>query len=179
MRIVLVLIALNLAFLGSEAQTTVPVPEYPKEYRWNTTEEYQASEKDIEKCLKWLCNTPYGIEMVARSEMNAYVLTWIAGCPYLEVNLDTKHFPFLQEDEDLLFSMIHGMALYQLKHMNKEDREKIYLAGLEVVADLVAQSESKSKEKYTKDLLKAHRKGKMKEYVKELLNGKNESVTEH
>ncbi|MFZ4784031.1 MAG: hypothetical protein ACOYLH_01055 [Flavobacteriales bacterium] len=172
-------IVLCLAWLGIIAQSVIPVPEYPKEYRWNTTEEYQASEKDIEKCLKWLCNSPYGIEMVARSEMNAYVLTWIAGCPYLEVKLDTQFFPFLKEDDDLLFSMIHGMALYQLKHMNKEDQEKIYLEGLEVVADLVAQSESKSKEKCTKDLLKAHRRGKMKEYVKELLNGKNESVTEH
>lgn len=155
------------------------MPEYPKEYRWNTKEEYQASEKEIEKCLKWLCSSPYGSEMVARSEINAYVLTWIAGCPYLEVKLDTKYFPFLQEDEELLFSMIHGMALYQLKHMNKDDQEKIYLAGLEVVADLVAQSESKSKEKYTKDLLKAQRKGKMKEYLKELLNGKSESHIEH
>lgn len=144
-------------------------PEIPVEYNWSTQEEYRASKDDIEKCLKWLCTTPYGLEVVKRSEINAYVMTWLAGSPDITVNLDVKFFPFLQENQELLFTMIHGMAYYQLNHPNEKSQEKIYLKGLETICDLANQSEELKKAKYLKALLKADKKKELKPYLDELL----------
>jgi len=144
-------------------------PEIPVEYNWSTPEEYDASKDDIEKCLKWLCTTPYGLEVVKRSEINAYVMTWIAGSPELTVSLDAKLFPFLQENQELLFTMIHAMAYYQLNHPNEKTPEKIYLKGLETSCELANQSEELKKAKYLKALLKANKKKELKTYLDELL----------
>ncbi len=145
-------------------------PEIPAEYNWTTQEEYRASKDDIEKCLKWLCTTPYGLEVVKRSEINAYVMTWIAGNPEINVNLDAKYFPFLQENQELLFTMIHAMAYYQLNHPNEKSQDKIYLKGLETICVLANQSEELKKAKYLKALLKADKKKELKAYLEELLS---------
>lgn len=159
---------LILASLKGESQVCKS-PDIPTEYHWTTPEEYRASKDDVEKCLRWLCTTPYGLEVVKRSEINLFVMTWIAGSPDLTVSLDVKNFPFLQENQELLFSMVHGMAYYQLNHPNEKSQERIYLKGLETVCELSLQSEELSKEKYLKPLLKAYKKKELKVYLEELL----------
>ncbi len=164
----IVLVSLFFSALTGRAQVC-KAPEIPAEYNWTTPDEYRASKDDMEKCLKWLCTSPYGLEVVKRSEINAYVMTWIAGSPELTVNLDVKFFPFLQENQELLFTMVHAMAYYQLNHPNEKSQEKIYLKGLETICYLANQSEELKKAKYLKALLKADKKKELKPYLDELM----------
>lgn len=173
-----IVFAAFLFFVNKGITQVVKLPEIPMEYAWNSPEEYRASKDDIEKCLRWLCTTPYGLEVVKRSEVNAYVMTWVAGSPELTVNLDVKYFPFLLENQELLFTMIHGMAYYQLNHPNEKSQEKIYLKGLETICELSNQSEELTKAKYLKPLLKAHKKKELKTFLAELLKSSKSEGSE-
>ncbi len=147
------------------------LPEVPKEYAWNTTAEYQAEQENIEKCLKWLCNNPLGDSIALRSEVNAYVMQWLAGAPFMELVVDSKSIPFIEEHEELLFTYIHGKAFYLLKHLNEKDQDKLHMKGLEIVCSLAQQSDELSQSKALRPMLRAYRRGQLKNFVKEQKGG--------
>ncbi len=147
-------------------------PELPEKYEWNTAEDY-ANDKDlVKKTLRWLCNTPLGVEVQKRSVANAFVLEWLAGTPELTMNVDTRVLPFETDHPELLYTFMHGMALYMLEHPKETDQIKLHTQGLKVVAELALSSKELSKSRSLKRLLRADRKNKLREYTKELLEEK-------
>jgi hypothetical protein len=95
------------------------------------------------------------------------VLFWIAGTPDLRVEVDTDVLPFVKENEELLYPVIHGMALYQLRHPKEKDSVKLHVEGLKTLAALVDQSESLRKERYLREVMRAYNREELKEYVDE------------
>jgi hypothetical protein len=151
------------------------VPEIPVDYSWNSAAEYARDQSKVREVLKWLCKTPLGVEVQKRSEANLFVMEWIAGSPGFTLKLSTVVLPeFPIGQEQLMYSYIHGAALYAMDHPNEQDSVRFAVEGLKVLARLVEQSESLSKERAMRPLLKAFRKNKLKEYAL-----KNWSGTEH
>jgi hypothetical protein len=144
-----------------------PCPDLPDYSWWKKASDYAVSRDSVEKVLTWLCRTPFAVFPIERSEANACVLFWIAGAPDLIVDIDTDVMPFVKENEELLYPVIHGMALYQLKHPKEKDPVKLHMEGLKTLAALVDQSESLRKERYLREVMRAYHRDKLKEYVDE------------
>lgn len=146
-------------------------PKIPSAYSWSADEDYSKDEDLIKKTIKWLCVTPLGVDVQQRSLANAYVMEWLAGAPQIKINITTAHLPFYEAHPDLLFPFLHGIALFKMNKPGITDQLTLYTEGMDVVASLTQQSKELSKSKVLKPLLKAYKKKRMKEYVKQILEG--------
>lgn len=144
-------------------------PKIPETRTWYSTLEYAQEEKKVEEVVKWLCRTPWGMSASTRAEANFYVLAWLTGTPTVTLNVNTKLLPeIIATEEQLLFSFMHGALLYTIQ-TKQPDSLTMYCKGLETVAFLAMQSERYAKEKRLRPLLRAYRKNKLKQWVKETM----------
>ncbi|MFN0030682.1 MAG: hypothetical protein ACKVOR_00835 [Flavobacteriales bacterium] len=141
-------------------------PDIPETYHWETAEDYARDKELVKKTLRWLCRTPLGEQVQQRSMANAYVLEWLAGTPEPTISIDTKVLCCTNEFPDLLYTYMHGIALYVLEHEKQKTNAELQVEGLKVVAALAAQSKEISKAGCMRKMLRAAKRGKLKEYVK-------------
>lgn len=147
-------------------------PKIPETYEWLTPEDYIKDQDLVKKTLRWLCNTPLGIDVRQRSLANTYVMEWLAGTPTMQIEIKTNQLSFYESQPDLLFCYIHGIALYKIDKPNTVDPIVEMTKGLETIAELVLQSEELSKDSSLRPILKAYKKKKLKEYSKEICQPK-------
>lgn len=150
-------------------------PKIPNESKWESAEDYTKDRELIVKVLKWLCASPYGLDIEQRDIANAFVLEWLAGSPTVLLNITTDFIPFFESHPELFYSFIHGMALYSLENPDIKDEQSKYQSGFQAVADLITQSKDYSHDKELRDLLKASKKNKMPEYTRLAMN-RNEKI---
>jgi hypothetical protein len=112
-----------------------------------------------------------GQDVIYRSEANAFVLRWLAGSPSVIIDIDETIFDFTEENDEMLFSVIHAMALTTMTKKRELDKEKLAVETLKIVCELVESSEKYSADKKLKTALKAYRRDKLEEYVKERATG--------
>jgi hypothetical protein len=144
-------------------------PTLPQNYSWTTADDYAKDEDLVKKTLVWLCNTPLGMEVQQRSAANAFVLEWLAGSPTVMLDVKAAGMPFIDQHPELLFPLIHGMALYSMLHPKEKDAITLHTEGLKVAAKLARQSKELNKSGVVKRLLRKADSGKLKEYCAELL----------
>lgn len=163
-----------LLFLAS-ASTQAQVgkcPKIPTTYTWNTKEEFAKDEDLVRKTLRWLCFTPLALDCQQRTLANAFVMEWLAGSPELTIDVETRYLPFVKNHPDLLFSFIHGVALYKMDKPQLKEQTILYQKGFEAVANLALQSKELEHDPELKPLLKAFKKNKMKAFVKKTFDKK-------
>jgi|688.fasta_scaffold04126_14 hypothetical protein len=148
-------------------------PKIPESYSWSTAEDYKKDLDLVKKTIKWLCITPFGIEVQQRSIANAFVMEWLAGSPQIRIEIETENLTFYEKFPDLMFSFIHGVAWMMLEKPTALEELIIYGAGYETVASLVSQSEELSKKGELRPLLRAFKKNHIREYTKEALRQKD------
>ncbi len=141
-------------------------PEVPIEVNWETVEDFEASKNDIQACLLWLCDADLESCKDEREALNAYVMLWLSAHPNLKVHLQTEHLDFLDDDPELLFVMLQGMALFQLRNPSVSDPLSIHEAGLRTV---VKVSKATKKYKHKKALRPLYRSGRKKQWKAYLL----------
>ena len=162
--------SLLIIFLMSVGLSAYTQPDIPEKFLLETKEDYDAQEDLVKDCLKWLLKQPLHKEMNKRNELNAFVMIWLSGSPTVELNIKSSAMPFLDTDEELFFTFVHGMALYKMNHPDETDEVKLHTQGLISVAEQILQSEDHVKKtKEIKKLLKVYKKGSMNSYVRELM----------
>jgi hypothetical protein len=142
-------------------------PEISDTIKWETAQDYNRDRDLIVKCLKWLCTAPMGQDVIYRSEANAFVLRWLAGSPDVIIDIDEAIFDFTEENDEILFSVIHAMALTTMTKKKDMDKEKLAVETMRIVCELVDSSEKYSADKKMKAVLKAYRRDKLEDYVRE------------
>jgi len=167
----------SVCFLGADAQSTCP--EIPKQYGWNTPQEYAADEARVKEVLKWLCSQPLGLDIQKRSLANAYVMEWITGTPSLRLEVNSEAFPFIDQHPELLFSLIQGMAYYAMGHPEEKNAVKLHAEALETVAHHAELSEELSKDGDLKRLMRANRKRQLKEFYLESIEDWEKAKQNH
>jgi hypothetical protein len=140
-------------------------PPRPDYNRWKDAMDYEESRDSVEDLLRWLVSTPLAIRPKDRSEANVCVMIWLAGSPQVTISVLTEALPFLEEYSDLLFPVVHGMALYKMKHPKECNEVRLHSEGLKALAGLIEQSELLSKDKSFRPLLRAYRRNEMEAYV--------------
>lgn len=160
----LLLLFFSMIWRGLVAQTSLPA--IPDSLELNTVEDYRKLERDVEKCLKWLCTAPYGQDIVYRSEANAFVLAWLAGTPDYTVVVESKNFDFGSFSEELIYSFVHAKTYLMLTRGEKWEESKLNLEAMKIVCTLIISSEKMSKNKELKPLIKAYNKDRLEDYLK-------------
>lgn len=146
-------------------------PTLPDEFELNTPEDYPQYQEIVIESLQWLLKTPLEEEVNLRAKQNAFDLIWLSGSPTISLDIDSKAMPFMENHEELFYTFIHGIALYQLKHPDEKiDKVKLHSYGLKAVAEMVIRSHNIDMDSTLRKIVKAYRKKQIKEYTQELLS---------
>jgi len=143
-------------------------PSFNSEENWEDQKVFFESEKVVINLLEWLTSVPPTEQLIERSAASIYVMEWVSKHPVLKVNVEVGPYEEFLISEDLTLSYLFGNILFVLKHEGKIKTEAQRIAGLKSLLFLVERSESYSKNKIFKSLLRANRKGELNEFDKEM-----------
>ena len=88
--------------------------------------------------------------------------------PILRVNVEIGPYSNFLFNEDLMLAYLFGSISYALKHEEKIKPESQRLAGLKSLLFIVEHSESYSKNKIFRPLIRANRRGELANFDKEM-----------
>jgi hypothetical protein len=143
-------------------------PSVPTDLVLNDAEDYKDHQALCRKSLAWLLQTSMCEYEPKRNELNAFVLLWLSGSPEVWLEFDSKCMPFLEDNEELFYTFIHGMALYSLSHPHEESKTVLHAHGLEAIARIVRNSKCIKKTKILKDIVRADRKDQLEQFARNL-----------
>ncbi|MFT7295820.1 MAG: hypothetical protein ACI80P_000575 [Flavobacteriales bacterium] len=151
--------------LSFQGMAQCDVPEFPKEAKFETNTDYRSKDGMVKTYLDWLVITPLSTCVSEREQLNAFVLVWLSGHPDIRVDVKSDALPFFRAHPDLLFPMLHGMAIYEMvTPLQEKNQVDAHVAGIETVLDVV-DSKKMSKTSSFKALKKLRRKGRLNEFV--------------
>ena len=152
-------------------------PSIPEEFDLTHGEDYAQYEPLVIESLEWLLKNPIDQDLEKRTELNAFVMIWLSGSPNIEMQINSTWLKFTEENEELFFTFLQGMALHQLEHPKEKDLVRLHAQGLNAVARQVIECQGCVKSnKALKKLIKAYKKGKMMSYVEEIKREQHEEV---
>lgn len=150
--------------VGAVAQCDAPLVSMNRPFE--EAEDYLEGQEEVEKALDWLCSQPLNQCISEREQLNSYVMIWLSGSPHVTLEFDPSAAPFLEDHPDLLFPMIHGMTKMALRR-NETSTHEIYAGGFRTVDRLTRDMPRKEKSSELKELHKAVRKGKLRDYMQD------------
>lgn len=171
---ILILFVLPLSLMAQEYRKC---PSFNSEERWESTESFAEHRKNVENLIEWLISTPPTEQLVERSAASIFVMEWVTKNPNLLVNVEVGPYNDYLISEDLMLAYLFGNINYALKHEGKVKQEVQRIAGLKALLFLIEHSESYSKNKVFKSLLRANRKGQLIDFDNEMwMNYKSQAL---
>ena len=162
-RLILLLFLAPLALWSQEFRKC---PGFNLEEKWEDEKAFADNEKVVVDLLEWLTTTPPTEQLIERSAASIFVMEWIPSHPVLRVNVEVGPYSEYLITEDLTLGYLFGNVLYALRHEAKGKPELQRVAGLKSLLFLIEHSESYSKNRVFKSLLRASRKGELNEFDK-------------
>ena len=152
-------------------------PSFNLEEKWENSDSFVKNEKDVLSLLDWLTSTPPSEQLLERSAASIFVMEWVTKNPSVRVNIEIGPYNTFLFNEDLMLGYMFGCIHYGLKHTEKSKPETQRLAGLKSLLFIVEHSESYSKNKIFKSLLRANRKGELMNFDHQIwLNEKGQAL---
>jgi hypothetical protein len=173
---VLILALLFLPF-SAWTQEYRKCPNFNLEENWENSDSFVKNEKVIWNLLEWLNSTPPSEQLLERSAAGIFVMNWVTKNPNLLLQVEVGPYNDYLFNEDLMLGYLFGCIHYALKHTENAKSEAKRLAGLKSLLLIVEHSESYSKNKIFKALLRANRKGELAEFDKAMwMNHKTQAL---
>ncbi len=143
--------------------------EVPDTYVLEEADDYAEYEEQIIACSKWLIETPLSENKHKRKEASAFLMKWVMGAPNVSVILAEGLPPMDNNNQELLIIFLAGWTSYSLEN-EESTKEECALYALETFLDFYNKNEGELKRsKEIKKLLKIKKKGKLAEYVEEIM----------
>jgi len=149
-----------------KAQEYRKCPKFNADEHWEKAESFAANRENIEELVEWLIATPPTEQLIERSAASIFVMEWVTKNPNLLVNVEVGPYTDYLITEDLMLAYLFGNINYVLKHEGKVRKEAQRVSGLKALLFMIEHSESYSRNKVFKSLLRANRKGQLNEFDK-------------
>ena len=138
----------------------------PKDYKLENAEDYKPLENDVLNAIKWLSETKINEQTEKRIEVNAFLLKWLMGSPYVHIEINPEIVTFIGTAPELLLMFMGGWAKYSIEAEDYNNKTAGSLAGIEMVINFYEKNKSfLPKDKNVESYIKMKKKGKLKEYV--------------
>jgi len=143
----------------------------PVNFNLSTTDDYKAFENDFKNCIDWLLQKPLTDDRKTRMQVNEFVLKWLSGCPYLNVEINTDIIqPILDEpkfDHAADFMMIYaaGMAKCALENSKSTELQN-QMAGVEAMLSIYEKIIPAKSSASLEQFIKLQKKDKLENWVK-------------
>ncbi len=153
-------------FLGAFAFTVLSQEfELPGNYKFEQAEDYSKYEPAVLQGIAWIIATPLDKQEAKRKKINAFLLEWLSGSPYVHLELKKEIVTFI-DSPDLLMVFMGAWAKYSLESKEFNNKVAGSLAGLHAVIDFYSRNrEVIKKDKNVEKYIKMKQNGTLTEYV--------------
>ncbi|HEX8039663.1 MAG TPA: hypothetical protein VF490_10955 [Chryseosolibacter sp.] len=153
-------------FLSAFALTVLSQEfEVPGNYKFERAEDYSTYEPAVLKGITWITATPLDQQEAKRKKVNAFLLEWLSGSPYVHLELKKEIVTFVNSP-DLLMVFMGGWAKYSLESKDFNNKVAGSLAGIEAVIGFYSRNKNAiKKDKNVEKYIKMKESGTLKEYV--------------
>lgn len=148
-----------LVIMGIQAQDF----NVPKDYKLEKAEDYALYEQDVLNGINWLMEVPLDEMPEKRQGVNAFVMKWLMGTPYLHLEIKQQIVTFAGVPE-LLMMFLGGWAKYSIENKDYNNKVAGNLAGIEAAISFYKKN-SLPKNKEIENYIKMKENGKLKEYI--------------
>lgn len=114
----------------------------PGNVRLSEPRDYARYEKDILNCISWLEDSPIDQEKEKKKDAKAFLFQWLAGCPYISVNITESVLPFTQSSPDMLTYFMGGWVRHSLTDRGDTSAVTGTIAGLKSVIKVYKANKS-------------------------------------
>ena len=157
--------ALLVFMLLISAQSFAQEFQVPENYAFNTKEDYYTYEKDVIEGINWLVNTPVSSNTAKRKEVNAFLMQWLSGSPYVTIELSQDIITFT-DCPDCLMVFLGGWTKYALETKDNSNKIKGNLAGIESLIEFYKKNQDAlGKNKAIQKYIKLQEKAKLLKYI--------------
>ena len=141
--------------------------QVPKNYTFEKKEDYAKYEKEIINCIIWLEKTLINKQQDKRKEVNAFLIKWLEGSPYVSIEISQDIVTFL-DCSDCLMIFMGGWAKYSLENSDYKNKLKGNIAGVQSVIKFYKNNkEFLGKNKAIEKYIKLQDKGELENTIKE------------
>ncbi len=143
--------------------------EIPKNYKFNTPEDYATYEPQILECINWLSKLKLDQWQDKRVEAEKFLMAWVEGNPKFKVELNPNIMTFTETNPTLKAIFVGGWVKYALANPLDMSDLKGNVAGLKAVCKYYETEVNLNRDKNIEHLAKLRDKGELKKHVKEQL----------
>lgn len=137
----------------------------PENYTFKSKEDYYTYEKDVIEGINWLVNTPISSNTAKRKEVNAFLMKWLSGSPYVTIELSQDIVTFM-DCPDCLMVFLGGWTKYALENKDNSNKIKGNLAGIESLIEFYKKNQDAlGKNKAIQKYIKLQEKDKLLTYI--------------
>ena len=148
-------------------QASSQVFEIPKNYSFETENDYKKYEVDILKCIEYLENAPVNDLSDNRQKINTFFLEWLSGVPYVHVKIDNTVLEICRENPNFLMIFMGGWTKYTLLHLEDQNEVNGFLAGIEAVLDVYRKGNDVKTDEKILALIKIQDEGRLKDLIQQ------------
>ena len=139
--------------------------EVPQHVVLEAPADYKRYEKDIINAANWLEQTDLNKEHTKRKEVNAFVLSWLAGSPDVELILTPELQPVYDKNTELLGIYMAAYGRYCLEHKNAPAFDATR-AGLMAIMHVYKKGINIMRSSEMEQMIAEERKHQLDEYIR-------------
>lgn len=160
-------------FLSISAFTFSQDYTVPKDYKFETKEDYKPYEPQVKEAIDWYLNNTLSADPKIRMEVTLFVMRWMEGTPDVSIGIDPRVITFLGTNKELLLVFMMGWTKYSLENDCSKDQILCNKAGVEAAVNFYNKNRGfLKKDKEIEKYAKLMDKGKLEEDIKKKLEKK-------
>ncbi|MCL2721192.1 MAG: hypothetical protein FWD47_07625 [Treponema sp.] len=137
----------------------------PRNYSFETEEDFRRYEPDILNCINFLKNAPVNDLSNNRRNINTFLLEWLSGVPYLTVTINGSVLELCEVNNNFLIIFLAGWTEYYLLNQNNYNERNGYLAGIETILDVYTRGNDVRNDPAILNLVSIQKEGKLLNWV--------------
>lgn len=163
------LVLLIVLFLGSVPIAKAQKFDVPKNYELNSEEDFKKYEPELLQAIDWFERTPWDKERFKKIDVVDFLMDWIEGCPYVEVETSDDINALGDIDHDALIMYFAGYTRYVLQNPGTS-KSNAHMAGMKALLARYEKDKVFIKDKSIDRLAKLDQQGGLQAWLSEQLD---------
>ncbi len=140
--------------------------EVPKQYSFDTKEDYAKVKPQILKCIDFLESAPYDGENGKREAANMFFMSWARRSPSISLRFHSYINTLTTANPDFFVMFIAGWTRRELTHPGSRDLTEYDLAGVRSIIKTYEQAKGVKKDAAVEEVARLDREGKLLKWLK-------------
>lgn len=149
--------------------------EVPKNYSFNTLDDYSRYEPEILKCINYIENSPLDDFSDRRKNINAFFVKWLSGTPNVSISINPYAMDLVEKNEYFLLIFLCGWVKYSISNSYDNDEIKCNLAGLENIIKVYKKGKGVKKDIKVEKVVKIKETSNLENWIMEQLGIKKKT----